>query len=492
LSCEGTVLATSQIGPHGQTDIFGGNANLAAIGALPASSNLINDAGVIDRFPYETGGLDSLAVVAVQHATGRAVSPSAFSTDDGALIDYRGDAGDFPPYSFSDVLAGRVPASALRGQIVVVGVTDPSLHDVYTTPTTGSDLMSGAEIWANAVWTTLHGIPLTDASAALAVLCILLLALVAPLAALRLRALGIALVALAAAIVYVGVSQLAFDGGIVLPVVSALVALVVGTVAILVAGSVLDHREHRRVAEENARLESRVSERTRELQDSQLEVIRRLAQAVEQRDRETGRHLERIGSLTSELALAMGMDREEAELLRHASLLHDVGKVGIPDRLLLKPGPLQDRERAIVNQHTTIGSEILSDSPSPLVRMAETIARTHHEHWDGSGYPAGLAGEEIPLVGRICAVCDVYDALMAERPYKSAWTRGRALSEIAAQRGRHFDPAVVDAFLRLRAEAAERGEEGRAGPRPEPDVAPSPATPSHNGARAPTDEPAPH
>ncbi len=212
---------------------------------------------------------------------------------------------------------------------------------------------------------------------------------------------------------------------------------------------------------ENELLERRVSERTRELQDSQLEIIRRLAQAVEQRDFETGRHLESIGRLTQELALAVGLDPQEADLLRHASMLHDVGKVAIPDRILLKPGPLQAGERAIVNQHTVIGSEILANSPSPLVRMAETIARSHHERWDGSGYPDGLHGEEIPLVGRICAVCDVYDALLADRPYKPAWTRERALGEIAAQRGRHFDPAIVDVFLSLRGAAAERGTEGR-------------------------------
>jgi len=478
----GTVLATSQIGPQGQTGILGGNARLAAIRAVPASSNLISDAGVIDRFPFDTGHLDSLAVVGVQNATGRAVAPRAFSTDSGALIDYRGGAGAFPTYSFSDVLNGTVKPAALRGQIVVVGVTDPSLHDVYATPTTGNELMSGAEIWANAIWTTLHGIPLTDASGALAILCILLLSVVAPLARWRLRAPGIAAVAVVAALVYLGVSQLAFNAGLVLPVIAPLVALAVGTVGILVAGSVIDSRERERVSRENELLEGRVSERTRELQDSQLEIIRRLAQAVEQRDFETGRHLESIGRLTCELALAVGLDPEEAELLRHASLLHDVGKVGIPDRILLKPGPLQDRERAIVNQHTVIGSEILADSPSALVRMAETIARTHHERWDGTGYPDGLRGEEIPLVGRICAVCDVYDALLAERPYKTAWTRERALGEIAAQRGRHFDPAVVDAFLHLRGEAAERGDEGRA--------APPPAALSGNGAMAPADDPA--
>ncbi len=456
----GTVLATSEEGPEGQTNILGGNARLAAIGALPGSSNLISNDGVIDRFPFATGHLDSLAVVAVEHATGRTIAPHAFPQG-GALIDYRGGARTFPTYSFSDVLDGAVPASDLRGRIVVVGVTDPSLHDVYATPTSGSELVSGAEIWANAIWTTLHDLPLGDASGLLSILCIVALALAAPLARLRLRAPGAVGVALAVGLVYIVVAQLAFDAGLVLPAVAPLVALGVGVAGVLVSGSVIDSRERERVAHENVELEQRVSERTRELQDSQLEIIRRLAQAVEQRDRETGRHLESIGRLAQELALEVGLPPEQAELLLHASMLHDVGKVGIPDRLLLKRGPLQAGEREVINQHTVIGSEILAGSPSALVRMAETIARTHHERWDGSGYPNGLRGEQIPLVGRICAVCDVYDALLAERPYKPAWSRERALQEVAAQRGRHFDPAIVDAFLRLRGAAAADGTEGR-------------------------------
>lgn len=445
----GTVLATSEIGNEGQTNILGGNARLAAIGAIPASSNLIDNDGVIDRFPFATGALDSLAVAAVGEATGRAVPPQAFPAA-GALIDYRGGAGSFPTYSFVDVLRGVVPASALRGRIVVVGVTDPSLHDVYATPTSGDALVSGTEIWANAIWTTLHGLPLVDASGLLAVLCILTLALVVPLTRLRLRSTLAVAAGFAVGVLYLVVAQLAFDAGTVLPVVAPLVALAVGAVGILVSATVMDNRDRERVRRENELLEERVNARTRELRDSQLEIIRRLAQAVEQRDFETGRHLENIGRLSHELGLAVGLDAAEAELLRHASMLHDVGKVGIPDRILLKDGPLQAGERTIVNQHTVIGSEILSASPSALVRMAETIARTHHEHWDGNGYPNGLSGEDIPLVGRICAVCDVYDALRSERPYKPAWSEERTLAEIAAQRGRHFDPAVVDAFLRLR------------------------------------------
>jgi putative two-component system response regulator len=137
------------------------------------------------------------------------------------------------------------------------------------------------------------------------------------------------------------------------------------------------------------------------------------------------------------------MDADEAELLRHASAMHDVGKIAIPDTILRKPGPLTAEEWEVMKRHTTIGGDLLAGSRSPLVQMGEVIARTHHERWDGSGYPAGLAGEDIPLVGRICAVCDVFDALTSPRPYKHAWTVDDALTEIAAQSGRHFDPRLA-------------------------------------------------
>ena len=139
----------------------------------------------------------------------------------------------------------------------------------------------------------------------------------------------------------------------------------------------------------------------------------------------------------------------------HASAMHDIGKIGIPDSILLKPGRLEPEEWEIMKTHAAIGASILAGSASPLLQAAETIARTHHERWDGNGYPAGLRGKEIPLEGRICAVCDVYDALVSDRPYKSSWTREAAMAEIAQQRGKHFDPAVADAFLTL---AAREGD----------------------------------
>jgi putative two-component system response regulator len=126
-----------------------------------------------------------------------------------------------------------------------------------------------------------------------------------------------------------------------------------------------------------------------------------------------------------------------------------VGKIGVPDAILLQPGSLSPEDRELMRRHTTVGSELLSGSSSDVMRMAEEIARTHHERWDGGGYPAGLAGEQIPLVGRICAVCDVFDALLSDRPYKEPWPVPEALDQLRAERGKHFDPAVVDAFLAI-------------------------------------------
>jgi putative two-component system response regulator len=141
------------------------------------------------------------------------------------------------------------------------------------------------------------------------------------------------------------------------------------------------------------------------------------------------------------------MSEGDAEMLRHASAMHDVGKIGIPDRVLLKPGRLDEAEWEIMRTHPKIGAEILAGSRWPVVQMGETIALAHHERWDGSGYPAGLAGEDIPLVARIVAICDVFDALLSERPYKQPWPVADALAEIRSQAGRHFDPRLVELFL---------------------------------------------
>ncbi len=244
------------------------------------------------------------------------------------------------------------------------------------------------------------------------------------------------------------------------------VALVVGGTGSVAWAELVESRAHAAVSRDNEVLERRVRERTRELWETQLEIVGRLGGAVEWRDAETGDHIERIGAVCERLALVIGMDPDDAELLRHASALHDVGKVGIPDAILTKPGPLDADEWATMKTHTTIGASILSGSSSRLIQVARTIALTHHEHWDGGGYPHGLAGEAIPIAGRVCGVCDVFDALLSPRPYKDPWPIDDVVVEIARLRGTQFDPALVDAFLpmafELHAELFPAGLEAQA------------------------------
>jgi putative two-component system response regulator len=204
------------------------------------------------------------------------------------------------------------------------------------------------------------------------------------------------------------------------------------------------------LARHNSRLESKVRERTADLRESQLELVRRLAHAAESRDDSTGIHITRMSRMCRELALDAGLGPELAEQLMHASSMHDIGKIAIPDRILLKGGPLDAAEWEVMKSHTTAGAQLLSGSRSPVVRMAEVVARTHHEKWDGTGYPEGLVGEEIPLVARICAVCDVFDALVSDRPYKDAWLVEDALAEIERIAGSHLDPRLARLFVERR------------------------------------------
>jgi putative two-component system response regulator len=206
----------------------------------------------------------------------------------------------------------------------------------------------------------------------------------------------------------------------------------------------------------NAHLEQKVEERTqtlltyqRDLELSQLEVLQRLARAAEYRDDETGQHTHRVGRTAAMLAQLLGSGAMECELIECAAPLHDVGKIGISDLILLKPGKLTPQEFDVIKTHTTIGAGILSGGQSDIIQMAESIALTHHERWDGTGYPQGLSGENIPLIGRIVAVADVFDAFTHDRPYKRAWPVEDAVREITAQRGRQFDAGVVDSFLTL-------------------------------------------
>lgn len=197
----------------------------------------------------------------------------------------------------------------------------------------------------------------------------------------------------------------------------------------------------------NLQLEQRVCERTRELYDTRLQIVRRLGRAAEYRDNETGLHIVRMSKISALLGEAVGMGRESCELLLNASPMHDIGKIGIPDHILLKPGGFEPHEWEIMKSHTTIGADILSGDDSDILNMAREIAFTHHEKWDGSGYPRGLQGENIPLEGRIVAVADVFDALTSERPYKRAWPIEDALDFVRSQRAKHFDPQLVDLFM---------------------------------------------
>lgn len=223
------------------------------------------------------------------------------------------------------------------------------------------------------------------------------------------------------------------------------------------------HFLQRELHEQNLLLEERVQARTHDLhesnrelrrskqalEESQAEVLQRLAQAAEFRDDDTGQHTARVGEMAERLARVLGLDEERVALIHRAAPLHDVGKIGISDTILLKPAKLSPEEFSTMKTHAALGAALLQDGRSPLVQTAEVIARSHHERWDGSGYPNGLKGEEIPIEGRIVALCDVFDALTNERPYKKAWPIEDALAEIAGQSGRQFDPRAVQAFLCL-------------------------------------------
>lgn len=203
-------------------------------------------------------------------------------------------------------------------------------------------------------------------------------------------------------------------------------------------------------------LEAKVQERTRdlekrtqELEQSQLETLQRLALAAEYRDDDTGLHTKRVGLMSAQIAHVLGLPQAQVDLMMRAAPLHDVGKIGITDAILLKPDKLTDDEFSAMKEHAAIGAKMLSGSTSPWLRMAEEIALSHHERWDGRGYPQKLSGEDIPLVGRIVAVADVFDALTHERPYKKAWAVEDAVAEIESKSGTQFDERVVNAFLAL-------------------------------------------
>jgi putative two-component system response regulator len=205
----------------------------------------------------------------------------------------------------------------------------------------------------------------------------------------------------------------------------------------------------RELADYNQNLESKVHRRTQDLQEREEEIIHRLVSASQYRDQETGGHIRRLGLYAEQMAEELGWEGEPLNNIRLAAMMHDVGKLGIPDDVLQKPGDLTDEEFETMKDHSVIGAEILQDSDVPPLQMAETVARYHHEQWDGSGYPAGLAGEDIPESARIVSVIDVYDALVHDRVYRDAMPEQKVLDIIDEDSGTHFDPEMVDCFFEV-------------------------------------------
>jgi CHASE2 domain-containing sensor protein len=474
------VLATTEVGPRSAIDALGGNGSLAHSDALVAAADFAaNSSGVLQQYPFSVNGVQSVPVATAEAATGHPPAASSFS-DGSAWIDFPGPVGTVPNVSFVDLIRGRVPAAELAGKIVVVGPTSPALGDVHATSVTSSTGMSGPEVQADAIATALAGNPLRQVPLWIAVIITMLAGLATPLSCLTIRPARALVMGAGLAVGYVILAQIAFQEGLILPLSYPLVALAIGTLGALLVSYLAETWERELSDRYGAVLEDTVRERTAELYDTQVEVIRRLAQAAELRDDDAGAHIDRVGRICERVASQLGMPRREAERLRIASTLHDVGKIGVADSVLLKRGELDSEEWDAMMAHTTAGAALLSGSSSPLLQMAEVIARTHHERWDGTGYPEGLKGEQIPLVGRICAICDVFDALASRRSYKDPWAFDRVVKEIERKRGSHFDPRVVDALLKVidefRDETWDRGEAG--------ELEPEPARPSADGAAA--------
>lgn len=202
---------------------------------------------------------------------------------------------------------------------------------------------------------------------------------------------------------------------------------------------------YRALREQNAYLEERVRARTKDLEKAKLEILERLARAAEYRDDATGRHAQRVGDTAALIAEALELPEAQVSLIRRAAPLHDVGKIGVPDAILLKPGHLTAGEFEVMKRHTHIGAKLLAESIAPQLRLAELIALTHHERWDGKGY-AGVKEEDIPLVGRIVAVADAFDAMTHDRPYRAAMDPEEAVSVIRAEAGTHFCPTAAAVF----------------------------------------------
>ena len=212
------------------------------------------------------------------------------------------------------------------------------------------------------------------------------------------------------------------------------------------------HDQRRLLADQVATRTAQLEIRNMELEETRIEVINQLGRAAEYRDNETGMHIKRMSRFTRLLALKSGLSEPEAVQLMHAAPMHDVGKIGIPDQILLKPGKLTGEEFEIIKTHAEMGYRIIGRQSAAILALGGIIAWTHHEKWNGSGYPRGLKGEEIPIPGRLCAIGDVFDALTSVRPYKQAWTVDDALELVAREAGTHFDPRLAGLFVGMKAE----------------------------------------
>lgn len=208
------------------------------------------------------------------------------------------------------------------------------------------------------------------------------------------------------------------------------------------------HYAQKELALHNETLEQKVKQRTKELNESKLDAIYRLGLVADYRDTDTSEHTKRVGRVSQILGLGLGLTQDYCETLLYAAPMHDIGKVGIPDDILLKPDKLNDTEWEVIKQHTEIGANILKDSPSHIIKLAQEVALTHHERWDGNGYPVGMKAKDIPISGRIVMVADVFDALNSDRPYKKAWSIDKTIDYMKEQSEIMFDPEVIDVFLK--------------------------------------------
>ena len=207
------------------------------------------------------------------------------------------------------------------------------------------------------------------------------------------------------------------------------------------------HNQKRLLEQEVQKRTKELHEKNSELEKTRLEIIHRLGRAAEYKDNETGNHILRMSKVSRIIAEGYGLDSAECDLILNASPMHDIGKIGIPDNVLLKPGKLDAEEWNIMKTHVNLGAAILGHHDSNLLKTSVEITLTHHEKWDGSGYPKGLKGESIPIYGRICAIADVFDALTSVRPYKKAWSVEKAIELLKSERGKHFQPELVDLFI---------------------------------------------